>query len=80
MDLKLLLKKARVRRVSWERDKLVVLFDSQAPVDPQRLVSAVARGRGSREFTPDQRLKLRPASGDWPGRIAETKKMLLEIL
>jgi len=80
MDLKLLLKRARVRRVSWEREKMVITFDPQAPVDPQRLVSAVARGKGTREFTPDQRLKLRPASKDWPGRIGETKKILLEIL
>ena len=80
MDLKLLLKRARVRRVSWEREKMVITFDAQAPVDPQRLVSAVARGKGAREFTPDQRLKLRPASKDWPGRIGETKKILLEIL
>jgi len=80
MDLKILLKKGRVRRVSWEREKMVITFDLQAPVDPQRLVSAVARGKGTREFTPDQRLKLRPASKDWPGRIGETKKILLEIL
>jgi transcription-repair coupling factor (superfamily II helicase) len=80
MDLKLLLKRARVRRVSWEREKMVITFDPQAPMDPQRLVSAVARGKGTREFTPDQRLKLRPASKDWPGRIGETKKILLEIL
>jgi transcription-repair coupling factor (superfamily II helicase) len=80
MDLKLLLKKAQVRRISWEKEKVVILFDAQAPVDPKRLVSAVARGKGSREFTPDQRLKLRPAAKDWPGRISETKKILLEIL
>jgi transcription-repair coupling factor (superfamily II helicase) len=80
MDLKLLLKKARVRRLSWEREKIAITFDTQAPVDPQRLVLAVARGKGSREFTPDQRLKLRPALRDWPGRIAETKKVLMEIL
>ena len=80
MDLKLLLKKARVRRLSWEREKIAITFDTQAPVDPQRLVLAVARGKGSREFTPDQRLKLRPGLRDWPGRIAETKKVLMEIL
>jgi transcription-repair coupling factor (superfamily II helicase) len=80
MELKLLLKKARVRRISWEREKIAIAFDAQAPVDPHRLVGAVARGKGSREFTPDQRLKLRPASRDWPGRIAEAKKLLLEVL
>ena len=80
MDLKTLLKKARARRLSWEREKIVITFDAQAPVDPQRLVTAVARGKGLREFTPDQRLKLRPVSRDWPGKIAETKKVLLEIL
>jgi transcription-repair coupling factor (superfamily II helicase) len=80
MDLKLLLKRARVRRLSWERGKMVITFDTQSPVDPQRLVSAVAGGKGAREFTPDQRLKLRPASKDWPGMIQETKKILLEIL
>jgi transcription-repair coupling factor (superfamily II helicase) len=80
MDLKLLLKRARVRRLSWEREKISITFDPQAPVDPQRLVSAVARGKGAREFTPDQRLRLRPASRDWPGRIGEIKKLLLEIV
>jgi transcription-repair coupling factor (superfamily II helicase) len=80
MTLKQVLKKARVRRLSTEREKIVIAFDSQAPIDPQRLVSVVARGRGSREFTPDQRLKLRPLAKDWMGRIAEIKKLLLEIL
>jgi transcription-repair coupling factor (superfamily II helicase) len=80
MDLKLLLKRARVRRLSWEREKISITFDPQAPVDPQRLVSAVARGKGAREFTPDQRLRLRPAARDWPGRIGEIKKLLLEIV
>jgi transcription-repair coupling factor (superfamily II helicase) len=80
MYLKQFLKKARVRRLSTERDKIVVTFDSQAPVDPQRLVSAIARGQGAREFTPDQRLKIRPAAKDWEGRVEEIKKLLLEIL
>jgi transcription-repair coupling factor (superfamily II helicase) len=80
MHLKQFLKKVRVQRFSAERDKIVVTFDSQAPVDPQRLVSAIARGQGTREFTPDQRLKIRPAAKDWEGRIAEIKKLLLEIL
>ncbi len=80
MHLKLFLKKARVRRLTAEREKIVLTFDAQAPVDPQRLVSALARGKGSREFTPDQRLKIRPAAKDWTGRMAEIKKLLLEIL
>ena len=37
-------------------------------------------GQGTREFTPDQRLKIRPAAKDWEGRIAEIKKLLLEII
>jgi hypothetical protein len=43
-------------------------------------VSAVARGKGRREFSPDQRLKLRPAGKGWKGMLEETKKSLMEII
>jgi hypothetical protein len=43
-------------------------------------VTAVAQGKGKREFTPDQRLKLRPVEKGWKGMLEETKKILLEIL
>lgn len=80
MSLKLLLKKAGVRRVYTEKGKVVLTFDPQSPVDPTRIVSAVARGKGQREFTPDQRLKVWPQEKGGIGWVAETKKVLLEIL
>ena len=80
MNLKLLLKQAGVRRISAEKEKVVLTFDSQSAIDPHRLVTAVARGKGRREFTPDQRLKLRPMAKGWEGMLEETKKLLLEIL
>jgi transcription-repair coupling factor (superfamily II helicase) len=80
MNLKLLLKKGKVRRVSAEKERVVLTFDPNSPVDPQRLVAAVAQGKGRREFTPDQRLKLRPVAKGWKGMLEETKKLLLEIL
>ena len=80
MNLKLLLKKGGVKRVSSERERVVLTFDPHSPVDPTRLVEGVARGKGRREFTPDQRLKLRPAEKGWRGMVEETKKFLLEIV
>jgi hypothetical protein len=41
---------------------------------------AVARGKGRREFTPDQRLKLRTSAKGWEGMLEETKKLLMELL
>ena len=80
MNLKLLLKQAGIRRISAEKEKVVLIFDSKSSVDPQRLVMAVARGKGRREFTPDQRLKLRPMTKGWEGMLEETKKLLMELL
>jgi transcription-repair coupling factor (superfamily II helicase) len=80
MNLKLLLKQAGVRRVSVEKEKVVLTFDPHSTADPHRLVSAVARGKGRREFTPDQRLKLRPAGKGWTGMLEEVKKLLMEII
>ena len=80
MNLKLLLKKGKVRRVSTEKEKIVLTFDPNSHIDPQRLVAAVARGREKREFTPDQRLKLRQVEKGWKGMREEIKKLLLEII
>jgi transcription-repair coupling factor (superfamily II helicase) len=80
MNLKLLLKQTGIRRISAEREKVVLTFDSKSSVDPQRLVAAVSRGKGWREFTPEQRLKLRPRAKGWEGMLEETKKLLMEIL
>jgi transcription-repair coupling factor (superfamily II helicase) len=80
MNLRLLMKKAGVRRVSTEREKVVLTFDLHSPVDPQRLVEVVARGDGRMEFTPDQRLKASPAEKGWRGMLGETRKILIEIL
>jgi transcription-repair coupling factor (superfamily II helicase) len=80
MNLKLLLKQAGARRISTEKEKVVLTFDPKSSIDPARLVAAVARGKGRREFTPDQRLKLRPMAKGWEGMLEETKKLLLEIL
>jgi transcription-repair coupling factor (superfamily II helicase) len=74
------LKQAGIRRISAEKEKVVLTFDSKSSIDPQRLVSAVARGKGRREFTPDQRLKLRLTAKAWEGMLEETKKLLMEIL
>ncbi|MCX5906968.1 MAG: DEAD/DEAH box helicase, partial [Deltaproteobacteria bacterium] len=79
MNLKLLLKKVGVRRVSAERDRVILAFDPHSPVDPQKLVRTVERGGGRREFTPDQRLRLRPKERGWKGMLEEVKKTLLEI-
>ncbi len=80
MNLKLVLKQAGVKRISAEREKVVLQFDPNASLDPHRLVSAVARGAGKREFTPDQSLKLRPAQRGWEGMLEEAKKLLIEII
>ena len=80
MNLKLLLRQAGVRRISAEKEKVVFTFDPKSTVDPARLVAAVARGKGRREFTPDERLKLRPTAKGWEGMLEETKKLLLEVL
>jgi transcription-repair coupling factor (superfamily II helicase) len=80
MNLKLLLRQAGVRRISAEKEKVVFTFDPKSTVDPGRLVAAVARGKGRREFTPDQRLKVRPTAKGWEGMMEETKKLLLEIM
>jgi transcription-repair coupling factor (superfamily II helicase) len=79
MNLKLLLKEAGVKRIHAEKGKVVLLFDPSSRVDPHRLVAAVARGKGRREFTPDQRLKLTPAKKGWEEMLEETRKLLMEI-
>jgi transcription-repair coupling factor (superfamily II helicase) len=80
MNLRLLLKKGKIRRVSMEQEKIVLTFDPNSHIDPQRVVAAVALGRGKREFTPDQRLRLRRGEKGWKGMLAEIKKLLLEII
>ena len=79
MNLKLLLKKRGVRRVSTEKEKVVLAFDPHSAVDPARLVAVVAEAKGKYEFTPDGRLKIRLAEKGWRGLVIETKKLLMEI-
>jgi transcription-repair coupling factor (superfamily II helicase) len=79
MKLKLLLKKAGIRRASAEKGKVILSFDPHSSVDPKRLVQVVGQGKGKSEFTPDQRLKLRTREAGWPGMVEEIKKFLLEI-
>ncbi|HEX9156746.1 MAG TPA: TRCF domain-containing protein, partial [Syntrophales bacterium] len=80
MNLKLLLKQAGVRRIHDEKGKVILTFDPASPIDPRRLVAAVGRGKGRREFTPDQRLKLSAAKKGWEGMLEETKNLLMEII
>lgn len=80
VNLRLLLKKARVSRVSTERGKVVLTFHPQSPVDPQQLVAVVTREKGRSEFTPDQRLKIRPVGKGWQGMVEEVRKLLMEIV
>jgi len=80
MNLRLLMKRAGVRRVSAEREKVVLTFDPHSPVDPQRVVEVVAQGEGKREFTPDQRLRVRLVEKHWRGMLGETRKILMGIL
>ncbi|MGC8810197.1 MAG: transcription-repair coupling factor, partial [bacterium] len=80
MYLKLLLKKGQIRRLATERGKIVLTFDTQSAFAPQKLVEFVARGKGQREFTPDQRLKVTPDHKGGPGLLWEIKKLLLELI
>jgi transcription-repair coupling factor (superfamily II helicase) len=80
MNLKLLLKKGGIRRVSTEKEKVVLAFDPHSPVDPARLVAVVAQAKGKYEFTPDGLLKIRLAEKGWRGLVTETKKLLMEIV
>ncbi|MGQ9693951.1 MAG: transcription-repair coupling factor [Thermodesulfobacteriota bacterium] len=80
MYLKLILKKGQIRRLATEKGKIVLTFDAQAVFDPQKLVAFVAQGKGRREFTPDQRLKVSPDHKGGPGLLWEIKKLLLELL
>jgi transcription-repair coupling factor (superfamily II helicase) len=80
MNLKLLLKKGGIRRVSTEKEKVVLAFDPHSPVDPGRLVDVVAQAKGKYEFTPDGLLKIRLAEKGWRGLVTETKKLLMEIV
>ena len=57
-----------------EKGKVVLTFDPASPIDPRRLVAAVGRGKGRREFTPDQRLKLSAAKKGWEGMLEETEE------
>lgn len=79
MNLKLLLKKAQIRRLAMEKGKIVLTFDAQSAFDPQKLVDFVAQGKGRREFTPDQRLKVFPDHKGGPGLLWQIKKLLLEL-
>jgi transcription-repair coupling factor (superfamily II helicase) len=80
MNLRLWMKKAGVKRVSTERERVVLAFDLHSRVEPQRLVEVVARGGEKMEFTPDQRLKFRPVEKGWRGMLDETRKILMQIL
>lgn len=80
MNLKLLLKKGQIRRLSTEKGKIVLAFDTKSALDPQKLVEFVAQGQGKREFTPDQRLKVIPDHKGGPGLLWEIKNLLLEFL
>lgn len=80
MNIKLLLKKGQIRRLTTEKGKIVFTFDSQSALAPQKLVNFVAQGKGRREFTPDQRLKIAIDSQGSQTLLQEIKKLLLELL
>lgn len=80
MNLKLLLKKGQIRRLATEKGKIVLTFDAKSAFDPQKLVEFVAQGKGRREFTPDQRLKVFPDHKGGLGLLYEIKNLLLELL
>jgi transcription-repair coupling factor (superfamily II helicase) len=79
MSLKLLLKKAGVRRISVEKEKVVLVFDPHSPVDPARLVAMVAQAGGKQELTPDGHWKVRLEEKRWSRVIAETKRLLIQM-
>jgi transcription-repair coupling factor (superfamily II helicase) len=80
MTLKLLLKRAGILRMSWEKRQVVLTFAPAKGVDPQRLVEVIGRGAGKIIFTPDQKLKILWDTKGWPNMIRQTKKLLLEII
>jgi transcription-repair coupling factor (superfamily II helicase) len=80
MNLKLLLKKAGVRRAYTEKEKVILAFDPRSSVDPARLVAVVAQAKGKHEFTPDGRLKVRLEEKGRSSMVTKTKKLLMEIL
>lgn len=80
LHLKLLLKRGQIRRLALEKGKVVLTFDPQSALDPQKLVNFVSQGKGRRELTPDLRLKILPEHKGGLALLQEVKKLLLLLL
>jgi transcription-repair coupling factor (superfamily II helicase) len=79
MDLRRSLKDRMVVRVARREGAVILQFHPEAPVEVDRLIELVQRGKGRFKLSADYQLSFRPESTDWDGLIAETKSVLQEL-
>ena len=79
MDLRRCLKEQLVMRAALREQVVILQFAAEAPVDTDRLLTLVQRGRGRFKLSPDSQLSFRPAALDWDGLIAEIQSVLQEL-
>jgi transcription-repair coupling factor (superfamily II helicase) len=79
MDLRRSLKDHMVMRAALREGMVTLHFHPDAPVDVDRLIALVQRGKGRFKLSADSQLSFRPAASDWDGLVAESKSVLQEL-
>jgi transcription-repair coupling factor (superfamily II helicase) len=79
MDLRRGLKDYLVVRAALRDGAVTLQFHPDAPVNVDRLVALVHRGKGRFKLSADFQLSFQPESRDWDGLVAETTAVLQEL-
>ena len=76
ISLKIVLKKLVIREAVISEKVLSFAFHEKAPVNVDKLLALVNKSPSRYTITPDMRLKVKPATGDWLKALQEGKKVL----
>jgi len=79
MDLRRSLKDHMVVRAALRDGAVTLQFHPDAPVNVDKLVALVHRGKGRFKLSADFQVSFRPEVRDWDGLLAETKAVLQEL-
>ncbi len=79
MDLRRGLREYMVVRAALRDGAVTLQFHPDAPVNVERLVALVHRGKERFTLSADFQFSFRPESPDWDGLVAETKAVLQEL-
>lgn len=80
MDLKILARNGRVKRIEKERDGINIVFDEKVEIPPDKLLDLFKNRNGSVKFIHEYTIQLAIDDMEWGEIYRKTKKFLQEIL